>query len=394
MAENTPDIYLDHAATTYLDSRVVKAMQPYWEDNFGNPSSLYRAGRRAKEALTESRQTIARALHCRVSELIFTGSGTESDNLAILGVASAQEEQIAKHSSQPAKKHIVTTVIEHSAVLNACRQLEGRGYAVTYLSVNEAGIVDPTAVQAALRPDTLLVSVMYANNEVGTIQPIAEIAAICKSAGVYLHTDACQAAGALSLDVQELGVDLLTLNASKIYGPKGIGALYVKQGVHISPLIFGGGQEKGLRSGTENIPAIVGFAKAVELMQYEKSAESQRLTGLRDHFIATLQKRLPDAILNGHAQKRLPNNINILLPGVDAEALLLFLDEHGIACATGSACDSSAEYPSHVLLALGLSPAQAASSIRLTIGKRTTQKDLDFTLDCLADGVAKLRSHL
>lgn len=391
------DVYLDHAATTYLDPRVKKAMDWYWEDNFGNPSSLYRTGRRAKQALSMARDTIARLLNCQPSEIVFTGGGTESDNLAILGVCKAWEEaemaKLSREQKSPVltkKRHIITSSIEHHAVLYTCQYLEKDGYEITYLPVDKEGIVDPESVRQAIRPDTLLASIMYANNEIGTIQPIAAIAAICKEHKVYLHTDACQAAGALTLDTQELGVNLMTINASKIYGPKGVALLYIKQGTRIKPLLYGGGQEKNIRSGTENIAGIVGFAKALELVNYEQAQENKRLTALRDYFIAELLK-LPKVRLNGHPTKRLPNNINVSILDIEGEAFILYMDEYGIACATGSACDSATLDPSHVILALGVPYEFAHSSIRFTLGKRTTKKDIDYTLKHLIPVVAKLR---
>jgi cysteine desulfurase len=397
MSDTIRDVYLDHAATTYLDPRVKKAMEPFWEDNFGNPSSLYRTGRKAKQVLDEARATIARILNCQITEIIFTAGGTESDNLAILGVAKAWEESELyrlKRAGEPQvltkKRHIITSAIEHHAVLYACEYLEKDGYEVTYLPVDADGIVNPDDVRAALRDDTLLVTIMYANNEIGTIQPVKEIAAICKEKKVYFHTDACQAAGALSLDVQELGVNLMTINGSKIYGPKGIGLLYIKQGTKIKPLIYGGGQEKNIRSGTENLPAIVGFAKALELMNYEKDAENKRLTELRDYFIKELLK-IPKTRLNGHATKRLPNNVNVSILDIEGEAFILYVDEFGIACATGSACDSATLDPSHVILSLGVPYEFAHSSIRFTLGKRTSKTDLEYAMKHIVTTVEKLR---
>jgi cysteine desulfurase len=387
MSNQIHNVYLDHAATTYLDPRVKKAMDLYWEDNFGNPSSLYSAGRRAKKALEEARITLAHVLHCQQNEIIFTSGGTESDNLAILGVAKANDAL-----GRP-KKHIVTSRFEHRAVLSACMFLETQGYAVTYLDVTQDGFVDPTALDAALRGDTLLVSIMYANNEVGTIQQVKELASLCHAKGVLFHTDACQAAGALSLDLQELGVDLLTLNGSKIYGPKGVGLLYIKQGTKIQPLLYGGGQEKGLRSGTENVPAAIGLAKALELANYEKNPENKRLIELRDYFAEELMKKIPNLYLNGDLKKRLPNNVNVRIDGIDGESFILLMDEAGIACASGSACDSQTQEPSHALLAIGLTPEQAQSSIRFTLGKRTTKKDLDYVITCTVESVNKLRKQ-
>lgn len=398
MSEKIRDVYLDHAATTYVDPRVLKAMEPYWEEKFGNPSSLYRHGRKAKQAITEARETIARILNCQPTELIFTAGGTESDNLAILGVCKAWEEaeiaRLTRAGEEPIlkkKRHIVTSAIEHHAVLYACQYLEKDGYEVTYVPVGEDGIVRAEEVEKALRDDTLLVTIMYANNEIGTIQPIQEIGALCKQRKIYFHTDACQAAGALSLDVQELNVNLMTLNGSKIYGPKGIGLLYIKQGTRIKPLIYGGGQEKNLRSGTENIPAIIGLAKALELVEANKEAENKRLTELRDYFTAEIFKRIPKVRLNGHPTKRLPNNINVSILDIEGEAFILYMDEYGVACATGSACDSATLDPSHVILSLNVPYEFAHSSIRFTLGKRTSKADLDYTLEHMVPVIEKLR---
>jgi cysteine desulfurase len=392
------EIYLDYAATTYLDPRVKKAMEPYWEESFGNPSSLYKAGRKAKEALDKSRAILARILHSQPSEIIFTSSGTESANLAILGVCKAWEEtgmvKLSLNGKVPLnglKRHLVTSQIEHKAVLSTFQYLEKKGYTVSYLPVNKEGLVDLKDLKKALRPETLLVSIMYANNEVGTIQPIKELAAICRERSIYFHTDACQATGFLELDVQKLGVDMMTINSSKIYGPKGVGALYLRQGVRIKPLLYGGGQEKGLHSGTENVPGVIGFAKALELIDANKAAENKRLMGLQHYFLAEIKKRLPDAQLNGHATKRLPNNINLSFPGVEAEALVLLLDELGIACATGAACDTQSSDPSHVMAALGLSAEQARSALRLTMGKRTSKTDLEYVVRSLVAVVKRLQ---
>jgi cysteine desulfurase len=318
--------------------------------------------------------------------------------LAIFGVCKAWEEaEMNKltRAGQPAvlatKRHLITSAIEHHAVLYAFQQLEKMGYDVTYLPVDPDGIVRLEDVRSALRDDTLLVSIMYANNEIGTIQPIQEIAEVCKEKKVYFHTDACQAAGALSLDVQELGINLMTINASKIYGPKGVGLLYIKQGTRIKPLIYGGGQEKNIRSGTENIPGIIGFAKALELITAEQKAENARLTKLRDYFITQIMERLPKVRLNGHPTKRLPNNINVSILDLEGEAFILYMDNYGVACATGSACDSATLDPSHVILALGVPYEFAHSSIRFTLGKRTSKTDLEYTIKHLVPVVEKLR---
>lgn len=398
------EVYLDHAATTYCDPRVIAAMEPYWEDEFGNPSALYRRGRRAKDVLLRARETIARILRCQPGEIIFTGGGTEAINLAIFGVARAYATQPTTRNPQPTTclGHIVTTVIEHHAVLYSCDALEKEGFAVSRVSVGGDGIVDVAEIKKAIRSDTILVSVMYANNEIGTIQPIEEIGRVVtkireerKAAGsavpIFFFTDACQTAGALEMDTAKLGVDLLVFNGSKIYGPKGVGILYKKGIVRLRPLIYGGGQEQNLRSGTENVPGIVGIAKAFEIAHEEKEQENARMTELRDYFISRLIKEISKTILNGHPIKRLPNNINVSVLDIEGEAVVLRLDAEGIAIATGSACTSESLDPSHVILALGRPYEHAHSSLRFTLGRRTTKEDLDFVMAVLPGIVEKLR---
>jgi cysteine desulfurase len=387
------EVYLDHAATTYLDPRIRSAMEPYWEEDFGNPSSLYRRGRRAKDALDAARGGVAKILNCRPEEIIFTGGGTEAINLALFGV-------FRMHGVHG--KHLVTSKIEHHAVLHALEEIEKQGGKVVYLGVDEYGMVDPEAVRKAIRPDTILVSVMYANNEIGTIEPIPEIGRIVKeerrarkTAGnqtpIFFHTDACQAAGALDIDVETLGVDLLAMNGSKIYGPKGVGCLYIKRGVRLKPLIYGGGQENNLRSGTENVPGIVGFAKALEIAHGEREEENARLIGLRDYFIREVMRRVPKVVLNGHPTKRLPNNVNISVLDIEGEAVILYLDEKGISISTGSACTSTTLDPSHVILALARPYEYAHGSLRFTLGRRTTKEDLDYVVRVFPPIVEKLR---
>ncbi|QQG45749.1 MAG: cysteine desulfurase [Candidatus Sungiibacteriota bacterium] len=396
-------VYLDHAATTYLDPRVAEAMEPYWEEEYGNPSSLYRPGRRAKESLDSARSVVARLLNCKSEELVFTGGGTEAINLAIFGVARMYKDQ---------GRHIITSKIEHHAVLHSLEALEKEGFSagggpasgweVTYLDVDEYGLVRQEEIKKAIRPYTILVSIMYANNEIGTIEPIEEIGKIIKEireerkvAGnptpIFFHTDACQAAGALDMDVQKLGVDLLAMNGSKIYGPKGVGCLYIRRGIRLRPLIYGGGQENNLRSGTENIPGIIGFAKAFELAQEEREKENARLLKLRDYFISEVMKRVPKIVLNGHPKKRLPNNINISVLDIEGEAVILYLDAKGIYISTGSACTSTTLDPSHVILAIGRPYEYAHGSLRFTLGRRTTKEDLDYVLEVFPGIVEKLR---
>ena len=382
-------IYLDHAATTYLDPRVKRAMEPFWDKEFGNPSSFHSPGKRAKEAVDEAREKIAKILDCRESEIIFTMGGTESDNLAIFGVTKSLEK---------IGRHIITSKIEHPAVWHSCEKLERDGWKVSYIKVDRQGIIDLKELEAAITPETVLVSVMYANNEIGTIEPIPEIAKIIrqkreefKTKTPYFHTDACQAAGALPMNVAKLGVDLLTFNGSKIYGPKGIGALYVKTGTPLAPIIYGGGQERGFRSGTENVPAIVGLGEALKIAAEEKEKENARLIKLRDYLVKNLLK-IPKTILNGHPILRLPNNVNISFMDIEGEAMVLYLDSYGIYGSTGSACQSATLEPSHVIRAIGLPYEAAHGSLRLTLGHRTTKADLDYLLKIMPEIVKKLRA--
>jgi cysteine desulfurase len=374
-------VYLDHAATTPLDPRVKKAMDVFWSEKFGNPSSLYKEGREAKRALNGARADIAKIINSRSEEIIFTNGGTESDNLAIFGIVNKNK-----------KGHIITTKFEHHAVLNSIKFLEKNGFNVTWLDVGKEGIVDPKDVERALKPNTVLVSVMYANNEIGTIQPIKEIGKILKKHPAVFHTDACQAAGYLDLNVEKLGVDMMTINGSKMYGPKGIGFLYVKKGVKLQPFLHGGEQEKKLRPGTENVPAIVGLAEALKIAQKEKNNEVKRLTSLRGYFIKRLTTEIPKTFLNGHPQLRLPNNINISVLGTEGEAVLLYLDEHGVSCSTGSACSSESLEPSHVIMALKKPHEYGHGSLRFTLGRKTTKKEIDYVMKILPEVVAKLRS--
>ncbi len=385
-------IYLDYASTTPIDDDVVRAMKPYLQESFANPSAIYREGVFAKRSLSEARTSIARVLSCKSEEIIFTASGTESNNLALLGVFRAAKKKIAK-------PHIITTKIEHPSVLEVMEQIEREGGEVSYVGVAENGIVRPVDIQKALRPETILISIMYANNEMGTIQPLREIFRVIqnfqktKSGGVksgnypYLHTDASQAANYLSLNVDSLGVDLMTLDASKIYGPKGVGALFIKKKVSLNPIIFGGGQERGLRSGTENVAGIVGMAKAIEIagkFRNSESGEISRLAKLRDYFISEVLKRFGEARLNGDPKLRLPNNVNICFPGVDAEFAVLKLDNAGISCASASACNNLSENSaSYVIGALPKGKECAKSSLRFTLGRSTTKKEIDTVLEIL-----------
>ena len=376
-------VYLDYAATTPTDPEVAKAMLPYFTEAFGNPSSIYSYGQEAKGAIEEARAKVATLIGARDEEIIFTGGGTEADNFALKGVASANESR---------GNHIITSSIEHHAVLEPCKFLGKRGFEVTYLPVDEYGLVEPDDVKKAITNKTILISVMHASNEVGTIEPIAEIGRIAKEAGVYFHTDAVQAVGHIPVDVNELGVDLLTMSAHKLYGPKGAGALYIRKGVKLTSLLHGGEQEEGRRASTENVPGIVGFGTAVELTQQAMDQEAPRLTRLRDQLIRNLLERIDHSRLNGHPSKRLPNNVNISIDYVEGESIVLNLDLEGICASTGSACSSASLEPSYVILAMGLPHEQAHGSLRLTLGKWTTEEDMNRVLEILPRVVAKLRA--
>ena len=393
-------IYLDHASTTPMDEEVVKAMAPFYNKKFANPSSLYKIGREAARAIADSRESVAKVLNCQAEEIVFTAGGTESDNLAIFGIAN---QFIRQPPENPKNYHLITTQIEHSAVLESFRALEQKGFQVTYLPVDKFGLVSPDELMKALKPNTILLSIMYANNEIGTIQPIAEIASIIKNYRqiqqvgksknpIYpiLHTDGCQAAGYLDLDVDKLGVALMTLNGSKIYGPKQIGLLYKRKEIKLAPILYGGEQEGKMRPGTENVAAIVGFAKALELVNKLKIEESKRLIKLRDYFIMELLK-IPETILNGHHQKRLPNNINVTFKRIEGESIMLKLDAKEIYVSTGSACHSLSLKPSHVILAIGQDAGAAHGSMRFTMGKSTTKKDIDQVLKVLPKIINDLR---
>jgi cysteine desulfurase len=372
-------IYMDYAATTPVRPEVLKAMTPFFDKEFGNASSIHKWGRDAKEALDQSRAIIAKALGCKESEIIFTSGGTEADNLAIIGAAFANKEK---------GKHIITSAIEHPAVLDTCKWLEKQGFDVTYLPVDKCGLVSPKEVENAIREDTVLVSVMHANNEIGTIQPIDEIGKICRTHGVLFHTDAVQTFCHIPIDL--INIDMFSASSHKIGGPKGVGALFVRSGVRLEPFVHGGGQERGIRSGTENVAGVVGFAKAVELGIKEMKKESERLARLRDVLINSVLK-IENSALTGHPKQRLPNNASFWFKFIEGEALGLSLDDLGIASSTGSACSSKSLEPSHVLLAFGLKAHEAHGSLRLTIGSETTKKDVDYVLKVLPGVVEKLR---
>jgi len=376
-------IYLDHAATTPTHPEVVKAMLPFFTDAFGNPSSIHSYGQEAKGAVEEARTKVAELIGARSEEIIFTSGGTEADNFALKGVAYANERK---------GDHIITTSIEHHAVMEVCNFLEKRGFGITCLPVDKYGLVDPDDVKRAITAKTILISIMHANNEVGTIEPVEEIAEIAREAGVYFHTDAVQTVGHIPVDVDKFKVDLLSISAHKFYGPKGVGALYVRKGTRSVSLMHGGEQEKRRRAGTENVPAIVGLGKAVELAGQEIGREAERLTCLRDKLIEGLEERVDHLQLNGHPTRRLPNNVNISVDFVEGESMLLNLDLEGICASTGSACSSASLEPSHVLLALGFPAEQAHGSLRFTLGRENTEEDVERVLEVLPGIVAKLRA--
>lgn len=376
-------IYLDYAATTPTHPEVVEAMLPYFSEVFGNPSSIYTCGQEAKGAIEEARSKVAELIGARDEEIVFTSGGSEADNFAIKGVAYANEST---------GNHIITTTIEHHAVLETCHFLETKGFRVTYLPVDEYGLVAPEEVRQAITSKTILISVMQANNEIGTIEPIAEIGKIAREAGIYFHTDAVQTVGHLPISVDELGVDLLSMSAHKLYGPKGVGALYIRKGTKLLPFVHGGEQERGRRASTENVPGIVGLGKAVEIARQEMSEEAERVTGLRDKLINGLLGQIDHTRLNGHPTNRLPNNVNVSIAFAEGESMCLNLDLEGICTATGSACSSAITEPSHVMLALGLPPLEAHSSLRFSLGKWTTEEEIDRVLEVLPRIVAKLRA--
>jgi cysteine desulfurase len=379
-------IYLDHAATTPVDPRVLEAMLPYFTSEFGNPSSVHRWGQNAERALERARATVAEVLNCQPAEVIFTGCGSEADNLALRGTALAERERRGA-------QHLITTPIEHGAVLSTMRQLRDRyGFELTVLPVESDGRVDPAAVAEAIRPDTAIVSVMYANNEIGTIEPIAEIAAICRAAGVRLHTDAVQAASQLDVDVERLGVDYLALGAHKFYGPKGVGVLYARAGSPLVPMQTGGSHERGLRAGTHNVPYIVGLAEALRITAAEREAHNARFVALRERLIAGVLGKIPESALTGARQARLPNHASFVFRGVDGNELLMHLDLAGIAASSGSACKTGDPEPSEVLLALGLAPEWALGSLRLTVGRATSEAEVERVLEVLPGCVERVRA--
>ena len=378
-------IYLDNAATTKMLPEVLESMIPYFTEQYGNPSAIYSLGSSGKRAINEVRGILAEGIGAKREEIFFTGGGSESDNWAIKMVA----ENYAHKG-----KHIITTKIEHHAVLHTCKYLEGQGYRVTYLDVDEDGIVSPQDVRDAIQPDTILISVMFANNEVGTVEPIGEIGRIARAAGILFHTDAVQAFGQLPISVDDMYIDLLSASAHKIHGPKGVGMLYVRSGVNISSFLHGGAQERGRRAGTENVPGIVGFGTAVKLALERMNETGKYKQKLRDYLIERMEREIPDCKLNGHRTKRLPGNVNMSFADVEGESVLIRLDMQGICASAGSACTSGSIDPSHVLMAMGLEAAAARGSIRLTLSEETTYAEADTVVTCLKEIVGSLRETL
>ena len=377
-------IYLDHNATTPVDPAVLETMLPYFSSDFGNASSIHTFGQRGRAAVETAREQVATLLDAQPQEIVFTSGGTESDNQAVFGVVRAQ-------LARRAKAHVITTAIEHEAVLNTCQELEKQGVALTYLQVSGQGLIDLEALSKAIRPETTLITVMHANNEIGVVQPLAEIGHIAAEHDVYFHTDAVQSAGKIPVDVKACKVDLLSLSGHKIYAPKGVGALYIKSGTRLQQLLFGGHHQRGFRPGTENVAGIVGLGKAAELVRLSLTADAARLSALRDRFEQGLVSRIPDARANGGAASRTPNTSNITFPGIEGEALVIALDLKGLACSTGAACSSGAVEPSHVLKAIGMPAAEARASIRFSLGRHTTDAEIDAALEIVPTAVAQLR---
>lgn len=379
----TRSVYLDHSATTPVRPEVLAAMLPYFGDKFGNPSSIHSWGRQARTAVDSAREQVASIIGATASEIIFTSGGTESDNLAIRGVAK---------SMQTKGKHLITSQIEHHAVINTFESLAKDGYEVTYLPCDKYGLIDPDDVRKSITKDTILISIIHGHNEVGTIEPIEEIGRIAKEHGILFHSDAVQSLGKIPVKVDDMGVDLLTISSHKIYGPKGVGALYVRKGTRIRPQVTGGIHEKGLRAGTENVPGIVGFGAACALAEEEMPEESKRLQALRGMLINGILSNIPDTVLNGHPEKRLPHNVNVSVKYVEGEAMLLNMDLLGIGASSGSACTSGSLEPSHVLLAMGIPHELAHGSLRMTLGKSNTEQDIEYVLESLPPIVEKLRA--
>lgn len=375
-------IYMDHSATSPVDPEVFEAMKPYFTDSFGNASTLYSLGREGKKAMESAREEVASIIGAETKEIIFTSGGTESDNIAILGTAYKLKRK---------GNHIITSDIEHPAVDETCKYLEKNGFKITYLPVYKDGIVKVKDLENAITDKTILITIMHANNEIGTMQPIAEIGKIARENKIYFHTDAVQTVGKIPINVDDLNVDMLSLSAHKLYGPKGVGALYMKQGVRIEPIMYGGGHEKGIRPGTENVPGIVGLGKACSIAKENLQRDAQRLISLRDMLIDGVLSEIEESYLNGHKTKRLPNNANFRFTGIEGESLILHLDGKGIATSTGSACSSTKLEPSHVLMAIGLKEVEAHGSLRISLGHENTEEDIIYTISAIKEVVEKLR---
>ncbi|HII84679.1 MAG TPA: cysteine desulfurase NifS [Methanobacterium subterraneum] len=375
--------YMDHSATSPVDPEVLEAMLPYFKESFGNASTLYSLGREARTAMEKARKQVASLIGARAEEVYFTSGGTESDNLAIKGTISRLKGK---------GNHIITSAIEHPAVEETCKYLEKNGYTVTYLPVGEDGIVKMEDLKDSIREDSILITIMHANNEIGTIQPIKEIGALAREKGIYFHTDAVQSVGKIPVNVEDMKVDLLSISAHKLYGPKGVGALYIRKGVRIDPLFHGGGHEREMRPGTENIPGIVGLGKACQLAEENLDKNMEYVSSLRDKLIKGVLEGIEQSFLNGHPNKRLPNNANFRFSSIEGESLILQLDVKGINASTGSACSSNKLEPSHVLMAIGLEEVDAHGSLRISLGKANTPEDVDYTIDAISEVVGKLRS--
>ena len=377
------DYYFDNAATTRVDEEVVKEMLPYFTTEYGNPSSVYKLGRLAKKAVEEFREKIAKVLNADPKEIYFTSGGSESDNTAIYGIA---------HANKDKGNHIITSKIEHPAVLNTCKRLEEEGFKVTYINVNENGIIDLDELKNSICDNTILITIMFANNEVGTIEPIEEIGKIAKENNIIFHTDAVQAVGSIKIDVKKLNIDALSMSGHKFYGPKGIGALYVKKGINFKKIINGGHQEKDKRAGTENVPGIVGIGKAIEIAYNNLEENNKKISNLRNYYEEEITKKIPDVKINGDKQNRLPGNSNISFRKVEGDSLLFNLDLNGICASTGSACSSGSIDPSHVLTAMGLNAEDAGSALRVTFGKNNTKEEVDFLIEKIVEIVKRIRN--
>ena len=384
-------VYFDYNATTPVEPEVLDAMLPYFSGEFGNAASIHTPGQRARGAVETAREQVAALIGARAQEIVFTSGGTESDNHAVFGVVGQAFLPVPTSKNPDPSPHIITTAIEHEAVLNACQALEKSSVCVTFLATNREGQIDLDELRQAVRPETVLITVMHANNELGTVQPLEEIGRIAKERDIYFHTDAVQSAGKVPIDVNKHGVDLLSLSAHKFYGPKGIGALYIRSGTRLRQLLYGGHHQRGFRPGTENVAGIIGLGKAAEIARKSLAADARRASTLRDRLEQGLLARVPQARVNGGAASRTPNTTNLVFPGIEGEALLIALDLKGLACSTGAACSSGAVEPSHVLTAIGLPPEEARASLRFSLGRHSTEQEIDFALQVVPSAVEQLR---